>query len=56
MISEEFYDADDILRETDDIIDDDDVETSDELEFGADNSRHYAEIASDMEDDEDLWE
>jgi hypothetical protein len=59
MILDEQFDADEILRDVDEI-DDDDNEADDmrELNFGTlhDENANFSDMASDLDSTDDLWE
>ncbi|HUI91578.1 MAG TPA: hypothetical protein VLX68_04935 [Chitinivibrionales bacterium] len=59
MVLEEQFDADEILRDIDDI--DDDADATDdmrELNFGTlhDENANFSDMASDLDNTDDLWE
>jgi hypothetical protein len=59
MVLEEQFDADEILRDVDDYVDDADA-TDDmrELNFGTvhDENANFSDMASDLDNSDDLWE
>jgi hypothetical protein len=59
MILDEQFDADEILRDVDEV-DSDDDETDDmrELNFGTlhDENANFSDMASDLDSTDDLWE
>ena len=61
MILDEQFDADEVLRDVDEQINDDDVgdeEDMRELNFGNihDENANFSDLASDLDSTEDLWE
>ena len=59
MILDEQFDADEILRDVDELDDDDDApEDTRELNFGTlhDENANFSDMASDLDSTDDLWE
>jgi hypothetical protein len=59
MVLEEQFDADEILRDVDDYVDDADAtEDMRELNFGTlhDEKANFSDMASDLDNTDDLWE
>ena len=61
MIVDEQFDADEILRDVDEQVTDDDLKTEEEmreLNFGnvQDENANFSDMASDLDSTEDLWE
>jgi hypothetical protein len=59
MVLEEQFDADEILRDVDDYVDDADAtEDMRELNFGTlhDENANFSDMASDLDNTDDLWE
>jgi hypothetical protein len=59
MVLEEQFDADEILRDVDDYVDDAEAtEDMRELNFGTlhDENANFSDMASDLDTSDDLWE
>jgi hypothetical protein len=59
MILDEQFDADEILRDVDEIdADDDEADDMRELNFGTlhDENANFSDMASDLDSTDDLWE